>query len=390
MKSSTDSVTPAIDLSRVAAVIVCAGKGERTGLSYNKIFYNLGHKTVLETVLDAFTASSVGKIVLVAAPDDTARIKDLIKPYPSVTVCKGGATRTDSVKNGLNAVKDCDIVAIHDGARPFIRPELIDESVRSAIRFGSGILAVPATDTIKEVSDGKIIKSLARQGLYNVQTPQTFRYDDIKKAYATVSGTFTDDAEVFERAGFTPHTVLGSYDNIKITTEYDLIKATPRGAKIGIGFDLHRLVKKRPLIIGGIKIDHEKGLEGHSDADVLTHAIMDALLSAAGLPDIGVLFPDNDPSLLNISSLVLLDRVVTAVRERDYSINNISAVIIAQKPKMASHIDAMRNTLAKHLNIAADSINISATTTETLGVTGKGKAIAASASCMLSEKYDKG
>ena len=388
MKSSTDSVTSMPASPRTAAVIVCAGKGERTGLSYNKVFYNLGHKTVIETVLDAFTASSVGKVTLVAASDDLARIKELVKPYSNVSVCTGGATRAESVKNGLRAVKDCDIVVIHDGARPFIRPNLIDASIESAEKYGSGILAVPATDTIKEVSDGVVVRSLARQGLYNIQTPQTFKYDDIKKAYDSVSGTFTDDAEVFERAGFTPHIVLGSYDNTKITTEYDLVKSTPHGVKIGIGFDLHRLVKSRPLIIGGVEIAYEKGLEGHSDADVLTHAITDALLSAAGLPDIGVLFPDNDPSLLNISSLILLDRVADELRMHNFSINNISAVIIAQKPKMAGHIEAMRNTLAKHLGIGKDSINISATTTETLGVTGKGKAIAASASCLLSEQYE--
>lgn len=385
MRSSTE--TTAISSSdRIAAVILCAGKGERTGLSYNKVFYHLGQKTVLEHVLDAFSESCVKRLILVAAQDELSQIKELTKSYPAVAVCKGGASRAESVKNGLKAIKDCDIVVIHDGARPFIRSELIDASVESAAKHGSGVLAVPATDTIKEVSGDTVVRSLDRRRLYNMQTPQTFKYAEILKAYTDADGEYTDDAEVYERAGFTPHIVEGSYDNIKITTGYDLIRFAPVGSKIGIGFDVHRLVKNRPLILGGVEINYDKGLDGHSDADVLTHAIMDALLSAAGLPDIGVLFPDNDAALLNVSSLKLLDKVLEALTERKYRIQNISAVIIAQKPKLANYITNIRETLAARLHSETERINVSATTTEMMGIVGKGKAIAASASCILSEQ----
>ncbi|MCH5163374.1 MAG: 2-C-methyl-D-erythritol 2,4-cyclodiphosphate synthase [Clostridiales bacterium] len=372
----------------IAAIVVCAGKGERTGLAYNKILYHLGVKTVIETTLDGFIGSAVNRFVLVVAPCDVDAVKELVKPYDSVTLCTGGATRTESVRNGLMAAAGCDIAVIHDGARPFITPDIIDASIRSAIEYGSGIAAVPAVDTIKEVNDGVVVRSLPRASLYNMQTPQTFRYGEIKAAYDKAEGTFTDDAEVYERAGYTPHTVLGSYDNIKITNEKDLLAVAPRGTKIGIGFDVHRLVGRRPLILGGVQIPFDKGLDGHSDADVLTHAIMDAMLSAAGLPDIGVLFPDNSDEFLNISSFVLLDRVAEQIKNRRLAVGNISAVIIAQKPKLAGHIDSIRRSLAARLEIAVERVNVSATTTETLGIIGSGDAIAASASCLLTEIYD--
>ncbi len=367
----------------IAAVIVCAGKGERTGLAYNKILYHLGQKTVLETVLDKFAESAVQQIIVVAAADDLSTVTDLIRDYPNVDICTGGPTRSASVLNGLRKVGNCDIVVIHDGARPFISPALINASIESTKQYGSGVVAVPTVDTIKEVSDNNVVRSLTRSGLYNIQTPQTFKYSDILNAYENVQGVFTDDAEVYERAGFIPHIVIGSYDNIKITTSSDLNKAVPESVRIGVGFDVHKLVSKRPLILGGLRIPYKKGLKGHSDADVLTHAIMDAMLSAADFPDIGVLFPDTDPAFLNISSMVLLDDVVGLLRGKNFKVNNISAVIIAQKPKMAPVISEIAKNLALHIGIEPNRINISATTTEELGIVGKGKAIAASASCLL-------
>lgn len=390
MKSKADNkLKDELGSLDIAAVIVCAGRGERTGLAYNKVLYHIGHKTVIETALDAFSHSLVNRIILVVSPIDEQAIKELIKDYPNITVCHGGDTRTKSVHNGLIAASGCDIAVIHDGARPFIRPDIIDASISSAVKFGSGIVAVPTVDTIKETNNGQIVRALSREGLYNMQTPQTFKYDEIMSAYDSVTdGIYTDDAEVYASAGFTPHIVEGSYDNIKITTDSDLIKAAPLGAKIGIGFDVHRLVVGRPIILGGVNIPFDKGLDGHSDADVLTHAVMDALLSAAGLPDIGVLFPDTSPELLNISSMLLLDRVAKEIRDRNFSINNISAVIIAQKPKLFGHIKDICASVAARLEIDARRVNVSATTTEMLGIIGSGDAIAASASCILTENYD--
>ncbi len=383
-ESTPHNIAPSPD---VAAVIVCAGRGERTGLSYNKILYHIGRKTVIETTLDRFVSSGIKRCVLVVSERDEKTITELAHGYDGVSVCIGGATRAKSVYNGLKAVKDCDIVVIHDGARPFVRPEIIDAAVESAIKFGSGIAAVPTTDTIKQAENGEVIRSLSRANLYNAQTPQAFRYNEIVSAYETADGVFTDDAEVYASAGYTPRLVEGAYDNIKITTENDLVKSIPSGTKIGIGFDVHRLVIGRPLILGGVDIPYDKGLDGHSDADVLTHAIMDALLSAAGLPDIGVLFPDDAEEYTNISSLILLDRVASRIRELNKRIINISAVIMAQKPKLAAHIENMRAGLSARLGISPADINISATTTEMLGIIGNGDAVAASASCLLTESY---
>ncbi|MCH5351075.1 MAG: 2-C-methyl-D-erythritol 2,4-cyclodiphosphate synthase [Clostridiales bacterium] len=384
MSSETDF--PALPKNiTVGAVIVCAGKGTRTGLSYNKILYHLGQKTVLETVLDKFADSLVSSVTLVISADDEPAIKTLTEPYKNVSLTYGGKTRTESVINGLKSTS-CDIVVIHDGARPFVRPETINASIMSAVTYGSGITAVPAVDTIKHVRSSQIVGSLDRSELYNVQTPQTFRYKEIVDAYQKVSGVFTDDSEVYARAGYTPHIVVGEYDNIKITNETDLTRVLPDDVKIGVGYDAHKTVDGRPLILGGVTIPHSKGLLGHSDADALTHAVMDAVLSAAGLPDIGVLFPDNDPALSGISSMILLDKVLEKIKNEGMYITNVSAVIMAQEPKMAPHISAIRGSLAKRMNISVGRVNVSATTTENMGVIAGGKAIACSASCLLSKR----
>ncbi len=372
------------------AVIVCAGKGERTGLPYNKVLYNLGCKTVLETTLDAFSLSAVNSITVVAAENDVTAIKDIIKGYDNVRVCQGGATRLESVYNGLKSCP-CDIVVVHDGARPYVSHKLIDDSIAAARQFGSGIAAVPTIDSVK-YCDGGEVRSLDRSKIYNAQTPQTFIYKDILSAYeraiASEGCQFTDDAQVYESAGFAPHLIDGELDNIKITTARDLFKVLPRKTNIGVGFDVHRLIAGRKLILGGVNVPYELGLDGHSDADVLTHAVMDALLSAAGLPDIGVLFPDTADEYDGISSVVLLKRVLAMLSERELTIRSISAVIIAQKPKLADIISTIKKSLADALDMkdGAD-LNISATTAEHLGLIGEGKAIAASASCLLTEKY---
>lgn len=385
----------------ICAVILCAGSGTRTGLNYNKILYNIGTVTVLEKTLECFDGAGIDRFILAVSPDDEKNITDIVKPIikegVKIDICRGGNTRTQSVKNALDFIDTlyaskigsdnidfphCGIVLIHDGARPFVSLKTIKESITSARKFGSGIAAVKTIDTIKQVSGEIISKTLERETLYNVQTPQTFRFDEIKKAYDAAQGSFTDDSSVYENSGFTARIVEGSYDNIKITSPADLIKFAPR-QKIGLGYDVHRLEEGLPLILGGLKIKHSKGLVGHSDADVVTHAIMDALLSAAGLPDIGVLFPNTDNSIKGISSITLLKNVKDKIMQSGYLIGNISAVIIAEKPKLMNHIIGMREILAAELEIMLSQINISCTTSETLGVVGKEQGIAASAVCLL-------
>ncbi|MCH5166117.1 MAG: 2-C-methyl-D-erythritol 2,4-cyclodiphosphate synthase [Clostridiales bacterium] len=378
MKYKTDAGTPV----SVGAVVLCAGKGERTGLPYNKVLHQIGQKTVLELVIDRFIEADIQDITVVAAECDIERIKELTSPYPSVSIVLGGATRAQSVLNGLNAIT-CDIVAIHDGARPFVTQEVIARTVSSAIAYGSGIASVPSTDTVKSVDDDGTVHSLPRASIFNMQTPQTFRRSEILEAYNSVTGEFTDDAEVYEHCGYSPRLVEGDYANIKITTASDLLRVLPHDCRIGVGFDVHRLVPSRKLVLGGVEIDFERGLDGHSDADVLVHAIMDALLSAADCPDIGVLFPDTDSKYLGISSMKLLDEVVKTVRQKKFEICSISAVIAAQRPKLAPVIKDIRNSLARAIGIGIERINISATTTERLGLIGSGDAIAANASCIM-------
>ena len=368
------------DPLNIAAVIVCAGKGERSGLAYNKILHLIGRKTVLEKSLDAFLNTRVRHITVVTSKDDISAVRDITSAYDGISVVVGGDTRAKSVYLGLQAYP-CDIVLIHDGARPYVTTDIIERAIDSAIERGSGIAAVPCVDTVKRVQGGKA-HSLPRAELYNAQTPQAFRYTEIMDAYNRANGVFTDDAEVYENAGYTPRLVDGAYDNVKLTTPADFV-ASAKSSRIGIGFDIHRLVEGRKLILGGVTLGYHLGLLGHSDADVLTHAIMDALLSAADLPDIGVLFPDTDDEYLGISSITLLKHVLGEVERKGFSIGNISAVVIAQQPKLAPVIADIRRSLADALNIDIKQINVSATTTEKLGLIGEGNAIAANASCIL-------
>lgn len=362
-------------------IIVCAGSASRSGLPFNKIFYPLGKKTVLDTVIDAFIP--FGRIILVAAAADFETLKQL---YPAHTVVLGGQSRTDSVKNGLAAAKGSHLVAIHDAARPFVSYTIIKDAFDCAEKTGSGIAAVKSTDAVC-AADGErqITQSLKKESLYNIQTPQCFRYDEICDAYTRVNGSYSDDSEVYALAGYTPRLTSGDYKNKKLTTPQDFVDFTPFSV-LGSGFDVHQLVAGRKLILGGVEIPFEKGLLGHSDADVLIHAAADAILSAAGEPDIGVLFPDNDNKYKNADSMIFLKEALVHLDKAGKKIASLSCVLIAQQPRLAGHIPAIRQKLAAALKTDAEKINISATTTEFLGIVGEGKAIAASAAVLCIDK----
>lgn len=383
MKSNKVKNKPEEPKYSISGIILCAGSGTRSGLGYNKMLYYIGKKTILEMTVDRFMASRVQSVMIVAPQNDLSVITELLEDYKNVHICVGGDTRTESVRAGLNEIGHCDIVVIHDGARPFITPQIIDKSIESVIAYGSGVVAVPTVDTIKEISNNEVVRTLSRSGLFNIQTPQSFDYNKITDAYNKVPGNYNDDSEVFERAGYIPKIVVGDYDNIKVTTVHDLFKVSATRSKIGVGFDVHQLVQGWPLILGGIVIPHNKGLKGHSDADVLVHAIMDSLLSAAGLPDIGVLFPNTDDRFKGANSMNLLSNVFTTITARGFKIGNISAVIMAEKPRLTPYVDKMRENIANTLLLAAEQINISTTTTENLGIIGEEKGIAASSTCML-------
>lgn len=369
----------------VRAVVLCAGSGSRTGLSYNKILHTVGHKSVLEMTLDGLYGIGVDSITVVISPRDENNVRKITSDCPNLSLCYGGDTRTESARNGLLSLEPCDIVIIQDGARPYTSGETYLRSVASAVSYGSGIAAVPATDTVRmKESDGSSVL-IPRDRLYNLQTPQTFRYAEILSAYKSFKGVATDDSAVYEAAGYKCRLIEGSTSNVKITSKEDLF-SLGGDLKVGVGFDVHELREGRELILGGVHIPHLLGLYGHSDADVLVHAIMDALLSAAGLPDIGVLFPDTDPRFEGANSMKLLEKIYAEIKKLGFKVGNISAVVMAQKPKLAGHIPAMRDNLARALSADISRVNVSATTTEHLGIVGEERGMAASATAIIQKE----
>ena len=367
---------------KIAVIVLCAGRGERMGLPYNKLLYSLGGETIVEMTVRTFSETDLfSQIICTASNKDLDAIDNIVLTYKA-EVYVGGETRTDSVRRALKEVdKDTDVVLVHDGARPFVSRELIEDAIECATIYGSGIPALPMTDAVKVVRGGVIVEELNRDELYRVQTPQAFRYNEIMDAYSRIPGCYADDSEVYRLAGYSPHIFHGADVNRKITTFSD-VSNIHSSYKVGYGYDVHKLVHGRDLVLGGVYVPYEKGLLGHSDADVLVHAIMDALLSASGMPDIGVLFPDTDAKYEGISSLILLARVAEILKEKKMKILSISAVIMAERPKMANHIPHMINCLSRSLGVSKETINISATTTEKLGIVGEGKGIA-SCACAL-------
>ncbi|HEY8528373.1 MAG TPA: 2-C-methyl-D-erythritol 4-phosphate cytidylyltransferase [Paenibacillaceae bacterium] len=382
---------------RWGAVIVAAGSGRRMGARENKVFLPLGGKPILAHALAAFEAcAAVESVVVVAAPGERERAAAVCEEAGCrkvSAIVEGGAERQDSVRAGLAAL-DTDGVLVHDAARPLVTPEKIDACRRSAEECGAAALAVPVHDTIKVTDEhGWIVATPDRRTLWAVQTPQAFRREELAEAHrlALADGfRATDDAMLLERLGRRVAVVEGDYANVKITTPEDLELAErllmrrgsvrkPDAVRIGQGFDVHRLTEGRPCIIGGVRIPHGKGLLGHSDADVLLHAIADAILGALALGDIGRHFPDTDPAYAGADSMMLLARVWALARERGYRLGNVDATIIAQEPKMAPHIPAMRANIARVLECGEQRVSVKATTSERLGFTGRGEGIAAQA-----------
>ncbi|MDR0426046.1 MAG: 2-C-methyl-D-erythritol 2,4-cyclodiphosphate synthase [Clostridiales bacterium] len=363
---------------KTAALLLCAGAGRRAALGYNKIFFDLGESTVVERTVRRFL--HFDEIVVIHAPGEDGLLKNALSAHCGLRFAEGGASRSQSVRNGLAALPaDTEIVAVHDGARPFVTRALIDACVASARETGSGVAALPSVNALKMRSKDGLV-SLPRDTVYTIQTPQAFSYAKLLDAYARVSGDFADDSEVFERAGYPVTLVEGSPENRKLTDGADFFSPGP-GFKTGFGFDVHRLEGGRRLILGGVEIPFDRGLLGHSDADVLTHAVMDALLSAAGLPDIGSLFPNTDPAYKNADSLKLLGRVTEKLT--DYRVLGLSAAILAQRPKLAPYLPLMREKLAAVLTIDPMDIGLSATTAETLGLVGGGRGMAAFCTALI-------
>lgn len=368
----------------VAVVIVAAGAGRRMGAEGNKVLLPVNGKTVLSHSLELFAKlDEIGEIVVVTREVDRQVVEELVTravPGDKCTkVVLGGKERQESVYFGLKALApQTEWVIIHDGARPYISADVVRTGLAAVKEQLAVGVAVPVKDTIKRVQDGMIIETPPREELWAMQTPQIFSYPLIRQAHeqAQAQGILaTDDCALVEIMGHSVYIVQGEYRNIKITTPEDLPKE--ENFLIGFGYDVHRLIKDRPLVLAGVEIPHSLGLLGHSDADVVTHALMDALLGAAGLGDIGELFPDTDPSYKGISSIVLLEQVLARLSEQGLRINNLDITIMAQKPKLSPWKGQMRSNLAQVMELEEALINIKATTAEGLGFVGREEGIAA-------------
>lgn len=383
----------------VSAIIAAGGRGSRFGGAQPKQLVTLGGVPILKRSIDAFLNGYAFDEVVVAVPSELAANPPSY--LDDVIVVEGGERRQDSVANAVRAVApSSQVIVIHDAARPLVSPSLIERTIAAAIEHGAAIAALQARDTVKRADASRIIRdTLPRDEIFLAQTPQAFRVGVLRDALLrgealAQAGTLTDatdEAMLAEAAGHHVHLVEGDPRNLKITTPDDLDIAerllgapSARSAvRIGNGYDLHRLVVGRPLILGGVTIPFEKGLDGHSDADAVCHAVTDAVLDAASAGDIGRHFPDTDPTFKNANSIELLRRAVAIVQATGYSVSNVDVVIVAQRPKLSAHVDAMRASLADALGIDRQQVSVKGKTNEGVDSVGAGESIAVHAVALI-------
>ena len=369
------------------AIIAAAGKGERAGV--DKVWTKMGGKLVLERATEPFLSSAtVDAVVIAVAAEHESEAKALFagaeKPCAVVV---GGSSRTESVRKALEkaallAGEEDAVVAVHDGARPYVTQRLIEECMTVAAAKGSAVPVLSSTDSVRLLSEGGS-RAVPRESVLRVQTPQCFSLQALRKAYSVMKEA-TDDATIYEQAFGAVTLVDGDPKNEKITYLSDIYKESSQ--RVGVGYDVHPLAAGRPLVLGGTLIPNDKGLVGHSDADVLVHAIMDALLTAAALPDIGHFFPPDDPKYEGADSTGLLKTVMEKISEKGYEVGNVSATILAEKPKLAPFLPVMEKRIADVMGCRDDAVKFAATTTEKLGIIGEEKGMAAYAVALLVKK----
>lgn len=377
----------------VSALIAAGGHGARFGGGRPKQLLTLAGRPILQRSVEAFVRSSIIDEVIVAVPAEVAATPP---PYLNsgakpVRVVIGGTRRRDSVAHAFAQTSpQADIVVIHDAARPLVSDEVIHRTIEGAVAAGAAIAAVRAHDTVKRAgADGLIAETIPRDQIFLAQTPQAFRRNVLRDALA-LHGDATDEAALAERAGHHVRLVDGDWANLKITTTDDLAiaerllrqPAIP-ALRIGNGYDLHRLVAGRPLILGGVTIPSDSGLDGHSDADALCHAVTDAILGAAGAGDIGRHFPDDAPEWKDADSLDLLRRAAALIRDAGYHVINVDVVVIAERPKIAPHAAAMAANVAGALSIDPSQVSVKGKTNEGVDATGSGAAIAVHAVALI-------
>ena len=378
----------------MTAIVAAGGRGLRLGLSQPKQLVEIAGRSILERSVSLFASHPEVDEIIVALPSEIASDPPqyLLHVGKPLRIVAGGTRRQDSVAEAFRAVSEqTDVVVVHDAARPFATADLISKTIAAAAESGAALAALEARDTVKQGREGVVQSTLDRRTIFLAQTPQAFRQSVLRDALSLGSEA-TDEAALAEQAGHQIRIVQGEASNIKITTPDDLPIAEAiarqdakpaRTGRAGFGYDLHRLVEGRPLILGGVTIPFDRGLAGHSDADAICHAITDALLGAAGAGDIGRHFPDTDPRWKGASSLDLLRRAVEIVREHGLAVGNVDATVILERPKLAPHVEQMRATLAEVLGVTPDRVSIKGKTNEGVGEIGRGEAIAVHAIALV-------
>ena len=378
-------------------ILVAAGMGSRMGASVNKLLLEHdGRSLISYTLSHVLESRRLEELILVVKDEERTFFEEILKtlsPKIPVKLAPGGKTRLESVRHGLDFLHaDSEKVLVHDGARPFVDGATIDRAFDTlTAETPAVVVAIPCVDTIKEVEGNEISRTLDRSRLHRAQTPQGALTPLLKRAMASLTSEegITDDASVLERAGVPVKVLPGKEDFFKVTTPgdwkrfIDMTEKKELPFRIGQGYDIHRYDESRPLLLGGVRIAETGGLLGHSDADVLLHAIMDALLGAAGLRDIGYYFPDTDERFAGADSKKLLIHVKQLLEEEGYAIGNIDSTVIAEKPKLAPHISAMKESIAAALEISPSQVGVKATTNEKLGTIGRKEGMAAMASVLI-------
>jgi 2-C-methyl-D-erythritol 4-phosphate cytidylyltransferase/2-C-methyl-D-erythritol 2,4-cyclodiphosphate synthase len=378
---------------RVGVIVVAAGRGSRLGTSLPKQLLEIGGRTMLARSVAAFDGcADVAGLVVVLPAELTTSAPQLIgrTRHPARAVA-GGERRQDSVARGLDALPpDVDLVLIHDAARPFADAALIERVIEAAARTGAAVPCLPARDTVKRVHDDRMIvrETLPRERIWLAQTPQGFRRDVLAEAVALgqTGVSATDEAMLAELAGHSVEVVPGDERNMKITTPADLEIAQQRVTRVprvGTGYDLHRLVPGRPLVLAGVTLAHDLGPLGHSDGDVVCHALTDALLGAAGAGDIGLHFPNTDDRWKGAAGLDLLGRAMEIVSQNGWRAANVDITVILERPKLSPHLLAIRTNLAQTLGLDVAQVSVKGKTNEGVDAVGRGEAIAAHAVAMV-------
>jgi 2-C-methyl-D-erythritol 4-phosphate cytidylyltransferase / 2-C-methyl-D-erythritol 2,4-cyclodiphosphate synthase len=387
---------------KVTAIVAAGGRGERLGRGLPKQLLPIDGRSALERSVALFLDHpSIDELVVALPPDLAADPPPYLRASPKrIAVVTGGRRRQDSVYHAFQAASDdSQLIVVHDAARPFASAGLVSKTLAAAAETGAALAALPARDTVKrsldDVTEPVVAETLPRDSIFLAQTPQAFLRHVLRDALALgeAAADATDEAALAERAGHTVRLVEGEPTNIKITTPEDLQVADliarrtptlpPGLPRIGVGYDLHRLVEGRPLVLGGVTIPFDRGLAGHSDADAVCHAVTDAVLGAACAGDIGRHFPDTDPAWKGASSIDLLGRAIRIVGERGYVVVNLDVVVIAERPKLAGYIDAMRAALASACGVPGDAVSVKGKTNEGVDQIGRGEAIAVHAVALL-------